>query len=120
MKYFNGTKIEDDNLEWIYPQRCMIGEHYELWRFPYVKDGVLHERDDFVLALLNGKRNYLHIFTKPDRVSYLTQLGRIQWLIHDISEEFDSEYHPIEDLDEWDPDEHIAEFEKLRDDFLQS
>lgn len=101
-------------LEWIYPQRCRIGSHYELWRFPYVKDGVLEDEPDFVLVLLNGTRNEIHLFTGfVERTQDRDYLARILWLIHDISNEFDMQFHVLEDWERWDPEEDVPYFEAL-------
>lgn len=115
------NNILNSPLEWIYPQRCIVGEHFEVWRFPYVKEGILEEEPDFVLALLNGTKNYLHLFTgDQERTQDQDYLARIIWLIHDISEEFDTECHVIDHWDVWDPTEHIAEFESLAKKFCEN
>lgn len=115
------NSVPNPYLEWIYPQRCIIGDHFEIWRFPYVNNGILEDEGDFVLTLFNGTRNYLHLFTgHPERTKDLDYLARILWLVHDISEAFGMDFHVIDDWENWDPGDHIAEFEALAKEFCQN
>ena len=121
MKFHDGLEVTNELLEYIYPQRFMRGENYEFWRFPYVKDGVVEEWEDFVLVLLNGKKNYAHIFTpSPEHAKDRAYISRVIWLVHDISEEFDTEFHVIKDWEDWNPNDHMDYVEQLVQDFLKS
>lgn len=112
--------IPSPDLQYMYPQRFVIGDHFEVWRFPYVKDGILEEEPDIVLVLLNETKNYLHVFTPlPQRTKDLDYLSRITWLVQDISEDFDLECHVIDDWGAWNRAPHIREFEDLAKKFCE-
>lgn len=72
-----------------YPRRIEKGYDYEVWQYPYVRDGVFYDNFDVAVVRFGGKSNTVTLVTEhEDRLHDTDYIARIQLLIHDISEDF--------------------------------
>lgn len=82
-----------------YPRRIERGAHYEIWQFPYVKDGVFYDNFDLAVVQFLKNQNIVTLFSEyKNRLEDCDYIARVQLLVHDISNCFDVKTQLVRDI----------------------
>lgn len=96
MEYTDKTRLTNEDLVACYPRRIGMGQDYELWQFPYVKNEILYDEDDIIAINFGKKTNRISIISEyPAHFDDLDYINRVISLVHDVSDSFQVNHYLI-------------------------